>query len=270
MKVLISGAGIAGLSLALRLHQLGIVPIVVERAPALRAIGYMLGLSDPGYDAAERLGLVDDLRAAQYLPERLVYVGADGRRLLVLEGRALDVLIGERQLNIMRGDIERILYERVKDHAEIRFGASIAAFEQGESGVTVTLDNGDVIDADLLVGADGLHSRVRALAFGPGREFVQFLGARVTAFILDRSLLPAVRADETYSLTQVGRAAGVAAVRGDRVMAFFMYLTERERSDQPVEAELRRAFAGCDWRVPELLDHVRQAESISISTRSPW
>jgi 2-polyprenyl-6-methoxyphenol hydroxylase-like FAD-dependent oxidoreductase len=110
MKVLISGAGIAGLSLALRLHQLGITPIVVERAPALRAIGYMLGLSDPGYDAAERLGIVDDLLAAQYLPERLVYIGADGRRLLVLQGRALDTLIGERQLNLMRGDIERILY----------------------------------------------------------------------------------------------------------------------------------------------------------------
>ncbi len=262
MKVLISGAGIAGLSLALRLHQLGIIPIVVERAPALRAIGYMLGLSDPGYDAAERLGIVDDLRAAQYLPERLVYIGADGRRLLVLQGRALDTLIGERQLNLMRGDIERILYERIKDRADIHFGASIAAFEQGDSGTTATLDNGDVIDADLLVGADGLHSRVRALAFGPEQEFVQFLGARVAAFILDRSLLPDVRADETYSLTEVGRAAGVAAVRGDRMMAFFMYLTERERSDQPVEAELRRAFAGCDWRVPELLDHVGKAESI--------
>jgi 2-polyprenyl-6-methoxyphenol hydroxylase-like FAD-dependent oxidoreductase len=264
MKVLVSGAGIAGLSLALRLHQLGITPIVVERAPALRAVGYMLGLSDPGYDAAERLGIANDLGAAQYLPERLVYIGADGRRLLVLQGRALDTLIGERQLNLMRGDIERILYERIKDHADIHFGTSIVAFENGDSGTTATLDNSDVIDADLLVGADGLHSRVRALALGPEQEFVRFLGARVAAFILDRSLLPEVRADETYSLTEVGRAAGVAAVRGDRVMAFFMYLTERERSDQPAEAELRRAFARCDWRVPELLNHVRKAESIYL------
>jgi 2-polyprenyl-6-methoxyphenol hydroxylase-like FAD-dependent oxidoreductase len=262
MKVLISGAGIAGLSLALRLHQQGLEPVVVERSPTLRSVGYMLGLSDPGYDAGEHLGIAADLTAVQYLPQRLVYLGADGRKRLALEGRALEVLIGERQINLMRGDIERILYERVRDRLPIRFGASIAAFAQSAVGVTATLDTGKSIDADLLVGADGLHSRVRALAFGPEQEFVQFLGARVAAFILDRSLVPGIAADETYSLTEVGRAAGLAAVRGGRVMAFFIYLTPRERRHDTVEAELRHAFAGAAWRVPELLDQVSKADSV--------
>ena len=86
--VLISGAGIAGLSLALRLHQRGLVPIVIERAPALRDGGYMLALSDPGYDAADRLGIFAALRAAEYLPERMVALDGDGREKFAFAGRA--------------------------------------------------------------------------------------------------------------------------------------------------------------------------------------
>jgi 2-polyprenyl-6-methoxyphenol hydroxylase-like FAD-dependent oxidoreductase len=78
MRVLISGAGIAGLSLALRLRQRGLTPVVVERSPALRDGGYMLGLSDPGLDAAERMGVADALRAARHMPRRLVYVDGTG------------------------------------------------------------------------------------------------------------------------------------------------------------------------------------------------
>ena len=74
VKGLISGAGIAGLSLALRLKQRGLTPVVIERTPRLRVGGYMLGLSDPGLDAAERMGVADALRAARHAPRRLVYL----------------------------------------------------------------------------------------------------------------------------------------------------------------------------------------------------
>jgi 2-polyprenyl-6-methoxyphenol hydroxylase-like FAD-dependent oxidoreductase len=79
MRVLISGAGIAGLALALRLRQRGLAPVVVERSPALRDGGYLLGLADPGLDAAERMGVADALRAARHMPRRLVYVDREGR-----------------------------------------------------------------------------------------------------------------------------------------------------------------------------------------------
>ena len=127
MKVLISGAGIAGLALALRLRQRGLAPVVVERAPSLRDGGYMLGLSDPGLDAAERLGVADALRAARHMPRRLVYVDGDGRERFALGGPALDRLVGERRFNLLRGDIERALYGRVRGEVEVRFGASVSA-----------------------------------------------------------------------------------------------------------------------------------------------
>jgi 2-polyprenyl-6-methoxyphenol hydroxylase-like FAD-dependent oxidoreductase len=262
MKVLISGAGIAGLSLALRLRQRGLVPVVIERSASLRDGGYMLGLSDPGYDAAERMGVVKALEAAQYLPRRLVYLDKEGRRKFTLEGRALDRLIGRRQLNLMRGDIDRALHARVRDDVEIRFGASVETLEAAAGGARVRLDDGATIDGDLIVGADGLHSRVRALHFGPEERFVRFLGSRIAAVIMDRSGFPDLAPDETHSMTEVGRAAGLAATRDGRLMAFFIYRTERARRFETVEAELRHGFAGIGWHVPALLERLPQAGGV--------
>ncbi|MBD0275443.1 MAG: FAD-binding protein [Acetobacteraceae bacterium] len=121
-RVLISGAGIAGLSLALRLHQRGLKPIVVERAPRLRDGGYTLGLSDPGYHAAERMGIADALRAAHYVPGRLAYVDGRGRERFAIGGRTVERFVGPRQLSLMRGDIERVLHDRVRAFSESASG----------------------------------------------------------------------------------------------------------------------------------------------------
>src|SRR3982751_6288920 len=137
MKVLLSGAGIAGLALALRLRQRGMTPVVVERSSRLREGGYMLGLADPGLDAAERMGVADALRAARHMPRRLVYVDGAGREKLAIDGPALDGLVGERRFNLLRGDIERTLYERVRDDAEVRFGASVESLDEERDGVGV-------------------------------------------------------------------------------------------------------------------------------------
>ena len=259
MRVLISGAGIAGLSLALRLRQRGITPIVVERSPRLRDGGYMLGLSDPGLDAAERMGVADALRSARHVPRRLVYVGADGRERFAIDGPAIDGLVGPRQFNLLRGDIERALHERVRGEVEVRFGASVESLEEERGGVGVRLSDGQEIPCDLVVGADGLHSRVRALRFGPEGRFVRPLGARVATFLLDRSEFPVAEPGTSYSLTEVGRAAALASVDERRLVAFFIWRTEGQPRLGTAEEELRRAFAGAGWHLPALLD--RLAES---------
>src|SRR5215211_105121 len=152
VKVLISGAGIAGLSLALRLRQRGLTPVVVERSPRLRDGGYMLGLTDPGLDAAERMGVADALRAARHMPRRLVYVAGDGREQFALGGPALDRLVGERRFNLLRGDIERALYDRVRDCVQVLFGASVESVEESRDGVGVRLSDGEDVGCDLVVG----------------------------------------------------------------------------------------------------------------------
>jgi 2-polyprenyl-6-methoxyphenol hydroxylase-like FAD-dependent oxidoreductase len=262
MRILISGAGIAGLSLALRLVQRGLTPILIERSPTLRAGGYMLGLVDPGYDAAERMGIAEELRLAQYAPRQIVYVGPDGTERWRLKGNALATLVGNRQLSLMRGDIERILHDKVRDRAEIHFNSSIDAIATSTAGITATLTDGTMLDADLVVGADGLHSRTRSLCFGREEEFVRFLGARVAAFVLDSSGFPDIGPDETHSMTQVGRGAAIATLRDGQLVAFFIFRTGQRRRFESVEEELRHAFHGAGWHVERLLDSIPDANSV--------
>ena len=262
MRVLVSGAGIAGLSLALRLKQRGLTPVVVERSPRLRVGGCMLGLSDPGLDAAERMGVADALRAARHLPRRLVYIGPTGREHFAIDGPAIDRLIGERQFNLLRGDVERVLFERMRGEAEVRFGASVEAVQHARGGVGARLSDGEEIGCDLVVGADGLHSKVRASRFGPGERFVRSLGARAAAFLLDRSAFLDLEPAASYSLTEVGRAAALAPVGEDRLVAFFIWRTEGRRRLGTAEEELRAAFAGAGWHVLSLLDLLRTAHDV--------
>ena len=263
MKVLISGAGIAGLSLALRLRQRRLFPVVVERYPGLRDGGYMLGLSDPGLDAAERMG-VDALRELRHMPRRLVYIGATGQERFSIDGSAIDRLVGDREYNLMRGDIERALYERVRGEVEVRFGASVQSLEEGRDGVVVRLSDGEEIGCDLVVGADGLHSQVRALRFGPEERLVRPLGARVAAFLLDRSGFPDAELGASYWLTEVGRAAAFGAVDEKMAVAFFIWRTEGRPRLDTVDEELRRAFAGAGWRVPAMLDLLPTANDVYL------
>jgi 2-polyprenyl-6-methoxyphenol hydroxylase-like FAD-dependent oxidoreductase len=208
------------------------------------------------------MGVADALRAARHMPRRLVYVDGDWRERFALGGPALDRLVGERRFNLLRGDIERTLYERVRDDVEVRFGASVESLEEGRDGVRVRLSNGQEVPCDLVVGADGLHSRVRALRFGPEDRFVRPLGARVAAFLLDRSAFPDAEPGASYSLTEVGRAAALASVGKDRLVAFFIWRTAGRPRLGTVEEELRRAFAGAGWRVPALLDLLRTAHDV--------
>ncbi|MBI4278745.1 MAG: FAD-dependent monooxygenase [Armatimonadetes bacterium] len=177
MNVLICGAGIAGLAFAWCLERRGHQPLLVERAAHFRDEGYMMDFFGSGYDAAERLGLLPDLEAIHYPIGRLTFVDARGHERFSLPYAPLRRrLFSNRHFNFMRGDLERVLYDRFEGRRAIRFGTTVARFEQDQTSVQVTLSDGTVERVDLLVGADGVHSHVRALAFGGETRFARLLG----------------------------------------------------------------------------------------------
>ncbi len=231
--MVIVGAGIAGLSAALRLHRHGWDVLVVERAETRRSSGYMVNLHGPGYDAAERLGLLPALTPRDIGFFTSILVHADGREKLTLPAAVAEAAVDTRALTVFRGDLETVLYEAVANSVEIRFGTTVRTIAQDADEVRITLSDGTRLPADLLVGADGLHSRTRELVFGAATDPMVDMGHMVCAFPLTR-ISDQVPENAGTTFIGPGRTAAVMNLGPERSSAFFTY-----RSSTP-EAELAR------------------------------
>jgi 2-polyprenyl-6-methoxyphenol hydroxylase-like FAD-dependent oxidoreductase len=174
--VLISGAGIAGPSLALLLSKNGYRVIVVEIAPGIRPGGQTVDLRGAGGDVVERMGLMSQMRAHALAQRGVAWVKADGSHRGEMPVTAFDGNGLVSKLEILRGDLVDVLYQATKDSVEYRFHTRISELKQDDDGIGVTLADGTQLRADLVVGADGPHSSIRAMAFGPEEEFVEPLG----------------------------------------------------------------------------------------------
>ncbi|WP_101786121.1 FAD-dependent oxidoreductase [Nonomuraea indica] len=267
MRAVIIGAGIAGLAAALRLSQIGWDSLVIERAPQRRSGGYAVTFGGIGYDAAERMGILPALERKAFVTEELVYHRPDGRRRFSLTRETIAATTGPRSMTILRGDIETVLYERVHDSAEIRFGTTVTAVDQDAHAVHVTLSDGTVEQADLLVGADGLHSATRALLFGPERDFLLDLDHKVAVYMLDKRPA-AIAPGTTGTLSSGGRTAAVISVGDGRNVAFFGYRTGHAAPGEDAATQLRRVYGDLGWVIPEALDGLARADSVYFDTIS--
>ncbi|RLK09685.1 2-polyprenyl-6-methoxyphenol hydroxylase-like FAD-dependent oxidoreductase [Micromonospora sp. M71_S20] len=251
-RAVIVGAGIAGLATALRLTQDGWHTLVVERAPARRSGGYLVNLLGGGYDAAERLGLVPALSDRALGLFTTVLVRADGRPKLTVPSAVAEAALGPRTMTVFRGDLETALYEAVRGHVEIRFGVTVSSVDQDADRVGIGLSDGTIEDADLLIGADGVHSATRTAMFGPDHRID--LPYVVAAFPLAHPVA-AVRESSATTFIGPGRTAAVVNLGPQRSSAFFAYRCAdpgRELERGPVDA-LRAAFGDLAAGVPEAI-----------------
>src|SRR5262249_21606612 len=184
-NILISGASIAGPTLAYWLKRYGFTPTVIERAPQLRAGGYPVDVRYEAVQVAKLMGIWPSLQQEQTTLGEISFVNEHHQRISrvnlqavrkSLEGLDVDVV------EIMRGDLARTLYELTRDEVEYCFGDSIQALKQDEEGVDVTFERGGSRRFDLLVGADGLHSIVRTLVFGDEVQFERYCGYQAEGF----------------------------------------------------------------------------------------
>ncbi|MGW5362764.1 FAD-dependent monooxygenase [Actinopolymorpha pittospori] len=268
-RAIIVGAGIAGLAAALRLHQAGWQPMVIERAPARRDGGYAVTFSGLGYDAAERMGILPDLAKRHITPEEMNYIKPNGERRFSVPGPTVRAMLGDRALNVLRGDIEDVLYEQVRERIELRFGTILETVAQNADGVSAALSDGSVERADLLIGADGLHSTTRTLVFGPEEEFRVDLDHMVAVFMLDH--LPAdVAPGATETLTVTGRTLAIISLGDGRAAAFFGYRTERPSAElaEGAKSVLPKVYGDIGWAAPDVLAQLRTAESVYFDSIS--
>jgi 2-polyprenyl-6-methoxyphenol hydroxylase-like FAD-dependent oxidoreductase len=255
VRVLISGAGIAGPTLAYWLAHYGFQPTLIEYAPKLRTGGYIIDFWGAGFDIAERMGLMPEIRRAGYMVEEVRVVDQRGRRVSGFPAEAAARLARGRYISLPRGELAALIFGKLQGRVETIFGDSARAIEQTERGMHVTFERGAARDFDLVVGADGLHSRVRELVFGPEGKFEKYLGHKVAAFEA-KGYRP--RDDFIYVMyTEVGQQVARFTMREDRTMFLFTFADEEAAGPEDIQAQrelLRTRFGRSGWECPRILD----------------
>jgi 2-polyprenyl-6-methoxyphenol hydroxylase-like FAD-dependent oxidoreductase len=253
-RVVICGAGVAGLAAAALLADCGWEVLVVERADTLRDGGYAVDFRGDAMTVLDRLGLLEDLRGRARGNDGIWYVDRRGHRTARLPG---EIMGGD--LEVGRGDLLIALRDRALEAgAQLVFGASIASIWQRSGAVTVQLEGSltCTVDAAVLIGADGLHSRVRHLTFGSGSQGVHALGY-IAAVATVRGEY-AGNGEEFCSVP--GATVGVGAGSAPGTTRAVFYFAD---PGKPVAIEvadpaafLRDRFEGHGWLVPQLLDNL--------------
>src|SRR5215831_4245420 len=254
MRVLISGAGIAGLTVAYWLRRYGFTPTIVELAPSLLTGGYKIDVRGTALQVLRQMGIHDAVVAASTDMQGALLVDKDGKVINEMSGDAFGHRVGE-DLEIVRGTLCQILMDHISD-AEFIFGDSIQAISQASDGVQVEFTKNSPREFDLVIGADGLHSNVRGIVFGDESRFIRELGLYLCVYTVP-NYLALDRMEMQY--TELGRVAAIWSSRGDTnaraCFGFTAPSTDIDLHDRARQQQvLKNVYQGIGWEIPRLLE----------------
>jgi 2-polyprenyl-6-methoxyphenol hydroxylase-like FAD-dependent oxidoreductase len=271
-SVLISGASIAGPTLAYWLGRYGFEVTVVERAPAVLSGGYPIDIRGTAIEVIERMGLRLEVDAAHIASRALTFVDAEGKAIATLPIYDLTGNEANRDVELPRGALTTLLYGLTQDsRVRYRFEDSIEALQDDGAGVDVRFRSGERQRYDVVIGADGIHSNTRQLVFGPEEPFRRYLCSMFNLFALPNDL-GLSHGGVVYA--EPGRAALVLALRDSReLFAMLTFATQAPPlGAHPDKAEqiarTAAVFADGGWEVPRLLDAMARSDDLYFDTVS--
>jgi 2-polyprenyl-6-methoxyphenol hydroxylase-like FAD-dependent oxidoreductase len=269
--VLVSGAGIAGPTLAYWLHRCGFRTTVVERTPSPRRGwgGHAVDLFGPAVEITERMGVLPRVHEARTRTE-LISLVRPGKPAVDVDLGRLTAAVSDRHVEIMRGELAAILHDATRDDVEYVFGDGIRGLTQRDDGVEVTFHHGDPRRFDLVVGADGLHSAVRRLVFGDESRFRRYIGGYLAVHTVPDHLrrpgqmlvhLAPGRMAATYPVRQTGQARAAFLFRRAREL-------DDDRDPEAQRRLLRQVYGGDAGEVPRLLAGLDRADDLYFDSIS--
>jgi 2-polyprenyl-6-methoxyphenol hydroxylase-like FAD-dependent oxidoreductase len=264
-KILISGAGTAGLLVAYWLQKYGFTPTIVESAPALRTGGYKIDIRGEALKVLHRTGIYDAVVAENTDMQEALFVDKNGKVIHKMSGNAFGHRIDDDQ-EIMRGTLNQILIQQIPQ-VEIIFGDTIEAVTHQTDCIEVTFKKNGQRNFDLLIGADGLHSNVRKLMFGDESKFLKDLGIYLCVFSVP-NYLNLDRVEIEY--TELGRVAGIWSSRGDKnAKAYFAFANSKQMKVNNTTAQqelVHTIFSTIGGEIPKLLNLMPKADDFYFDT----
>jgi 2-polyprenyl-6-methoxyphenol hydroxylase-like FAD-dependent oxidoreductase len=260
MKIAINGAGIAGTALAWWLKKYGYEPVLFERSPVPRTGGYMIDFWGVGYDIAEKMNLLPELQMRGYQMNALHIVDKNNKTKARWSEKVLRSVTGNRFLSIARSELAAVILEACKD-IEIQYGTHIVAMEQHNNDINAHLSNNTSMNFDLVIGADGLHSHTRTLAFGSQQQYEHSLGACVAAFTLTDYQPRNDLAVLNYRKPK--RQVMRISLRDNKTLFLFTFdssLVTKELTDSSEQKDmLRSIYKDMEWETPQILARMDEA-----------
>lgn len=264
--VLISGASIAGSTLAYWLSKYGFDVTVVERTKTIRGGGYPIDVRGTAIDVVERMGILPQLQEHQIHSQKVTFLNPDGDIAGVIRPEELTGGEKGRDIEIPRGNLIKSLFDLTRRQPiQYQFSDSIASLNDNGMDVDVKFESGQKKKFDIIIGADGLHSNTRRLLFGQEGSFTKYLGYCFNGFTIPNDL---GLSHESVTYTTPGRYAVLSASgNSDTLHAFLTFATEEPPFSGKQDADSQRkliedVFAGSGWKVPYLVNAMKESEDM--------